>query len=308
MLTINQASHTHSPKAAQGMNTSMHDSFNLSWKLNLSIRGLAHPRLLSTYDSERRKIAQDLINFDFEHAAAFSEGDSETLTENFTTNVGFISGVGVKYDFNALNVPANLTTGVLRAGELLPPAKVTRYIDANPVDVQLDIPMLGQFRIFFIVANIVTSGHFLTEVCEHITSDMSVMGRSSAAADISYANLNIHNTEMDSFVQAERYTSQSKLFTFAVLTTMDKSAFEISDLPKLLQRSKWTVYLDNIIQAQSGRTCTHKWLSSVPDEGVAIVIVRPDGYVGTLRFFGSLNEYGDACKWLDGYFSNIFVS
>ena len=27
------ACHTHSPKAGQGMNVSMHDSFNLGWKL-----------------------------------------------------------------------------------------------------------------------------------------------------------------------------------------------------------------------------------------------------------------------------------
>ena len=67
------ASHTHSPKAAQGMNTSMHDSFNLAWKLNLAVRGLAKPSLLETYEHERRKIALDLINFDYEHANAFHD-------------------------------------------------------------------------------------------------------------------------------------------------------------------------------------------------------------------------------------------
>ena len=57
------------------MNTSMHDTFNLSWKLNLAIRGLAKPSLLETYEDERRKIAQDLITFDYEHANAFAAGD-----------------------------------------------------------------------------------------------------------------------------------------------------------------------------------------------------------------------------------------
>src|SRR6186713_1265993 len=128
------------------MNTSMHDSFNLSWKLNLAIRGLAGKALLSTYEQERRKIAQDLINFDFEHAAAFSDGNSKALADNFATNVGFISGVGVKYSPNALNLLEDTPEGVLRVGELMVPAKVTRYIDANPIDIQLDIPMLGQFR------------------------------------------------------------------------------------------------------------------------------------------------------------------
>lgn len=89
------ASHTHSPKAAQGMNTSVHDSWNLGWKLNLEVRGLAKPILLQSYEDERRKIAQDLINFDFEHANSIAAGDSAALAENFRINTRFISGVGV---------------------------------------------------------------------------------------------------------------------------------------------------------------------------------------------------------------------
>ena len=46
-------------------------------------RGLAKPSLLATYEDERRKIAQDLIRFDYEHANAFSAGDEKALAENF---------------------------------------------------------------------------------------------------------------------------------------------------------------------------------------------------------------------------------
>jgi phenol 2-monooxygenase len=138
------ASHTHSPKAAQGMNTSMHDSWNLAWKLNFATRGLAKPSLLETYEEERRKIAQDLIDFDYEHAAAFHDGDPTALAANFAKNVAFISGYGVSYLPNVLNVQSkDCGRGNLSPGFLLPPAKVTRYIDANPVDVQTDIPALG---------------------------------------------------------------------------------------------------------------------------------------------------------------------
>ncbi|OOF93954.1 hypothetical protein ASPCADRAFT_132287, partial [Aspergillus carbonarius ITEM 5010] len=76
------AGHCHSALAAQGANTSMHDSFNLAWKLNLVSRGLAHPSLLSSYDAERRKIANDLITFDAEHVAAFEKGET-ALAKNF---------------------------------------------------------------------------------------------------------------------------------------------------------------------------------------------------------------------------------
>ena len=37
------ACHTHSPKAGQGMNVSMGDSFNLGWKLVSVLRGGVHP-------------------------------------------------------------------------------------------------------------------------------------------------------------------------------------------------------------------------------------------------------------------------
>src|SRR6266576_1691026 len=76
---------------------SMHDSFNLAWKLNLTLRGLALPSLLQTYKLERKQIAQQLIDFDFEHANAFLAGDAEALAKNFDDNIRFISGVGAEY-------------------------------------------------------------------------------------------------------------------------------------------------------------------------------------------------------------------
>ena len=132
-----QASHTHSPKAAQGMNTSMHDAFNLSWKLNLAIRGLAKPSLLATYEDERRKIAQDLITFDYEHANAFAAGDEKALAENFAQNIGFISGAGVKYNANVLNQPESITKGQLKAGSLLTQGKHMTPLSALPF-LQID--------------------------------------------------------------------------------------------------------------------------------------------------------------------------
>lgn len=65
------ASHSHSPKAGQGMNVSMHDSFNLAWKLAHVVQGKASAGLLKTYDEERRKVAHDLISFDHKFAKAF---------------------------------------------------------------------------------------------------------------------------------------------------------------------------------------------------------------------------------------------
>lgn len=67
------ATHTHSPKAGQGMNISMLDNFSLAWKINLVEKGMADPAiLLPTYESERRGIAEELLAFDKSYSALFS--------------------------------------------------------------------------------------------------------------------------------------------------------------------------------------------------------------------------------------------
>jgi phenol 2-monooxygenase len=330
------ASHTHSPKAAQGMNTSMHDAWNLAWKLNFAVRGLARPALLASYEEERKKIAHDLVNFDYEHANQIAGGDAVALANNFKTNVRFISGVGAEYAPNAINMvaddeddinnnnmngdgngthdgastssPAAWVLGDARPGCLLPPAKVTRYVDSNPVDVQLDIPMLGQFRIYLLMWDVHQSRPFLDTFCRAIAAGDSLVSKLSAAASASYAAQPRLPAPEDIYLRPERYTAVSHLFTFALITTMPKSDIEVSDLPPLLQDSRWTFYLDDIPEQDTkGSLCTNKWLGSLGPGEVAIVNVRPDGYVGSIgRWDSSVDDAGeDAARWLDRYYDRF---
>ncbi|KFA46536.1 hypothetical protein S40293_09184 [Stachybotrys chartarum IBT 40293] len=306
------ASHTHSPKSAQGMNTSMHDSWNLAWKLNLSARGLARKNLLESYGQERRKIALDLVNFDYEHANQIAGGDAVALAENFRKNMRFISGIGAEYSENVLNhasaeaVPYMM--GGAKPGCLLPPAKVTRYNDSNPVDIQLDIPMLGQFRIYILVWDVHQAGPFLETFCRAIARTSSFVSQLSAAASASYAAQPRPAAPEDIYLRPERYTAVSHLFTFALITTMAKNDVEVSDLPALLQDSKWTFYLDDIPEQDTrGMHCTTKWLGNLGPTEVAIVNVRPDGYVGSVgRWESSVDNAGvEAAKWLDTYYEGF---
>lgn len=251
------AAHTHSPKAAQGMNTALHDSWNLAWKLNLAIRGLCgdHPAvLLQSYETERQKIARDLVAFDFEHANEMSRGDPAALAENFRKNVRFVSGVGVEYGENVLNrdaldegdledddesecVGANAAAAGARPGCTLPPGKVSRYIDANPVDVQLDVPVLGQFRCYFFVPDVVEPRQavFLKALCDAIARPDSLMSRLSAAASKSYLERPRVPSPEDIYIRPERYTAVSQLFAFALIsmsTTTPPPPFSCMSLPK----------------------------------------------------------------------------
>ncbi|THY82901.1 FAD binding domain protein [Aureobasidium pullulans] len=302
------ASHTHSPKAAQGMNTSMHDSFNLAWKLNLAVRGLAKPCLMETYEHERRKIAQDLINFDYEHANAFHDGDAKALARNFLTNVRFISGVGAEYGSNALNWTSEPSRGA-KPGCLLPPARLTRYLDANPVDAQLDIPILGQFRTYFICKDVHRSKDFMESVCAHLSSQRSVLGRATTALEASYKDQAPAATESDSYIQPQRYVTASRVSTFCLITSTSKANFEIADLPPVLQASKWTVYLDDVpSQDTRGQHCIDKWIGQVADDEVALLVVRPDGYVGAAKLWPSSEQSAaETSTWLDDYFGSFLI-
>src|SRR5260221_639602 len=55
------AAHIHSPAGGQGMNTGMQDAFNLSWKLNLVINGIAKPALLDSYSVERSAVGDMVL-------------------------------------------------------------------------------------------------------------------------------------------------------------------------------------------------------------------------------------------------------
>ncbi len=55
------AAHIHSPAGGQGMNTGMHDAFNLAWKLALTQHGRAKPALLDSYQSERHRVGAMIV-------------------------------------------------------------------------------------------------------------------------------------------------------------------------------------------------------------------------------------------------------
>ncbi|KAI0149776.1 FAD binding domain-containing protein [Hypoxylon sp. NC0597] len=113
------ACHTHSSGAAQGMNTGIHDAVNLAWKLSLKIRGLASPDLLKTYQVERLPNVQRLIQYDKDISRLMTnrlpekwQGDLDADVNIVLGNIleetrTFSSGLGISYEIqedNPLNV------------------------------------------------------------------------------------------------------------------------------------------------------------------------------------------------------------
>ncbi|KAG9606037.1 putative phenol monooxygenase, partial [Aureobasidium melanogenum] len=152
------ACHTHSPKAGQGMNVSMMDSYNLAWKLAYHLQGLTPDSvsLLESYESERRKIAAELIDYDNEFSSMFSgqmgdiEGHPGMTNEEFEGVFrkinGFTTGCGIEYPTSSTSIwddhGANLIQGdryldgILKPGRRLLNTRVLRHADSAPWSLQ----------------------------------------------------------------------------------------------------------------------------------------------------------------------------
>jgi 2-polyprenyl-6-methoxyphenol hydroxylase-like FAD-dependent oxidoreductase len=61
LFIAGDAAHIHSPFGGQGMNTGLHDVWNLVWKLDLFLRGRGNERLLDSYSAERLPVIKQVI-------------------------------------------------------------------------------------------------------------------------------------------------------------------------------------------------------------------------------------------------------
>ncbi|MFD3325440.1 FAD-dependent monooxygenase [Streptomyces sp. NPDC058701] len=77
VFVAGDAAHIHPPTGAQGMNTGIQDAFNLAWKLALAVAGAAGPRLLASYDAERRPVGEEVVGRTVRHAAEGVQADPE---------------------------------------------------------------------------------------------------------------------------------------------------------------------------------------------------------------------------------------
>ena len=113
VLLASDTVHTHSPKAGQGINISMRDTYNLCWKIGLVMKKLAKRSILKTYQSERRHVAQDLIAFNHRFSRLFSGRPAKDAADKagfstvvfkdaFEKGAMFASGLAVEYGASIL--------------------------------------------------------------------------------------------------------------------------------------------------------------------------------------------------------------
>ena len=157
VMLAGDACHTHSPKAGQGMNVSMGDTFNLGWKLISVLTGRAEPALLHSYSAERRAAAKALVEFDHKWArvvGARAEDDANDglprVAREFINNLPFTCGLTVQYERGALTgAPTyqQLAPG-FDIGKRFHSAPVIRLADAKPMHLGHCIDADARFRLF----------------------------------------------------------------------------------------------------------------------------------------------------------------
>lgn len=108
VLLAGDACHTHSPKAGQGMNVSMGDTFNLGWKLISVLTGRAPLTLLHSYTAERRAAAKNLVETDQRWAQTVGTRSKEDgnamprFEREWLANGEFTAGLTIHYQPSAI--------------------------------------------------------------------------------------------------------------------------------------------------------------------------------------------------------------
>lgn len=309
------AVHTHSPKAGQGMNVSMQDTYNLGWKLAAVINGHCDRTLLKTYQSERRRIAQDLIDFDHRFSRLFSgrpakdvmdeEGISmDAFKDAFEKGNMFASGIAVDYGKSIIvakegdaaeqgdgtqvmgksegaHSKQDLATGI-KLGMRMPSFKVLNQSDARPWHFQELLKSNGRWRL------VVFTGDILDK---QQPMKVQQLGEKLNAPDSFIRRYTPAGKTIDSVIECLAVHSSPRkevdIFHFPVIFR-PFSETDGWDYAKICADDE---------SYHEGHSEAYKNYGVSPKSGCA-VILRPDQYVS---WVGELDDYESMDRFFSGF-------
>ncbi|CAD6565765.1 MAG: hypothetical protein ASARMPRED_007976 [Alectoria sarmentosa] len=313
------AVHTHSPKAGQGMNVSMHDTYNLGWKIGLVVKGLAKRSILRTYQSERRRIAQDLIAFDHKFSHLFSGRPARDAADEagismaefkdaFEKGNMFASGVAVDYGASILvakpgdsgdqgdHVGSKVNgTGSfvgkqelasnIKLGMRFPSFQVLNQSDARPWHFGQFLKSDGRFRIIVFAGNLQD---------EKQSKRLQCFGESLAKPDSVIRRFTPTAKPIDSVIE------------ILVIHSAPRQKLELLDLHEIFhpfdEKTGWDyekVFVDDVSYHEGHGEAYKNY--GVDKESGCVAIARPDQHVG---WIGELEDLKD----IDRYFSEVLIA
>ena len=286
------ACHTHSPKAGQGMNVSMGDSFNLGWKLVSVLQGRSDHGLLRSYSAERQDVAQTLIDFDQEWARVISQrdqdgddGDTPTFQKYFIEHGRYTAGVSVRYKPSLLIGEATWQERApgFDIGMRFHSAPVIRLADGKPLSLGHVIDADARWRLFaFADVDAPSSDdNLLAGLCDFLANNpASPLGRHTPPG-----------ADIDAVIDVRAVVQQGF------------RDVNITDLPALLRPAKGDLGLvdyEKVFCPDMKNGPDIFDLRGIDRSAGCVVIVRPDQYVAHILPL-------DAHAELANFFSGVLL-
>ncbi|KAJ5179364.1 hypothetical protein N7492_002574 [Penicillium capsulatum] len=295
------AVHTHSPKAGLGMNMSMQDGFNIGWKVALVAAGVANPLILSTYNDERHRLAEMLLDFDRHWSGHFTNNtlapeEASTKAEKMRRIAelfeDFADGARSFYGASPLVWKTEGEAGPpcalsLIPGERFPAAKLRKQADGNVQWTTRLMESDGRFRLVILAGDI---------------RDPTQRGRVESLGRF------LQDGNKASAKLEDRYLPTGPFDSLIDVLTIHSSPWrsvEYFDFPESLRsfdpRTGWvydSIWCDD--SCSWDRECDGTGYGQWGVDRVhgAMLIVRPDQYIG---WVGELDAVDEMTRYLDGF-------
>ncbi|KNB12217.1 phenol 2-monooxygenase [Fusarium oxysporum f. sp. lycopersici 4287] len=284
-------------------------AFNLGWKVANVVKGLASRSILKTYETERKGIAQALIDFDHKFSRLFSgrpakdimdeEGISmDEFREAFERGNLFASGIAVDYgqsnivakttaDDSGMKVIAAKRQGLapkIKLGMRMPSVKVLNQSDARPWHLQELLRSNGAWRLLVFPGDIDLDNQNkrMKALCDKLSAESSFLKRFTPPS--------------------ARYDSVIEVITVHASKRQDHEIFDFPEVLRPYHEVDGWDYNKIFVDDESyheGHGKLYETFGIKPDEG-CVVILRPDQYVS---YVGELDNYDE----LDGFFSEFMI-
>ncbi|WP_350270610.1 FAD-binding monooxygenase [Brevibacterium sp. CBA3109] len=300
------ACHTHSAKAGQGMNVSMQDGFNISWKLGQVISGRSSQELLRTYSAERQVTAKNLIDFDKEWSTLMATPQEdlpeETYLQDFYVKTAeFPAGFMTEYTQSMITASPKhqeLASG-FPVGKRFKSAQVQRSCDANFIHLGHEARADGRWRVYVFAdapAPMLGDGAAGTGGWADDGAAVSSKSKVTQLADW---------LEFDPASPLVRFRREGAdldaLIELSVVYQQDHTEFSFPDVPTAFRPHVGEFDLEYV----------EKIFAAMPEEDIydergisregAVVVVRPDQYVSGIFPLDAHDEIGE-------FFAGVFVA
>lgn len=296
-------------------------AYNLGWKIALVAKGICKPEILKTYQSERRRVAQDLIEFDHRFSRLFSGRPAKDLMdeegisiEDFKAAIQkghlFTTGIGVDYGASMIVAKSGDTaaqgdgtdvsargkttreivgkqhlSSVIKLGMRFPSFPVLNQADARQWHFQERLPSDGRWRIIVFAGDVKQPEQ---------AARMQELGKALARPDSFLRRYTPEDAPIDSVIEV------------LTIHSSPRRSVELTDFHEIFRPFRkglgwdyWKIYVDDEPYHQEHGQAYRRY--DVDAKRGCLVLLRPDMHVS---WMGELEDVEELEEFLDRFMLN----